>query len=129
MSQNKTTTSIVDIYAPRRAPASDRANRAQKYGSTSTIGPRQVSIIADIHDMVSSGERATVDVLRFFHGRTAIDGASFVALRMRGLVSGRSNNLKLTPSGLEVARNVQNSVVSPGLGLVAVNVATRKKNR
>ena len=48
---------------------------------------------------------------------------------MRGLVSGRSNNLKLTASGLEVARNVVNSVVSPGLGLVAVNVSQKKKNR
>lgn len=124
MSQNKTT-NIVDLYAPRK----DRANRGQKYGSMSTIGPRQVSILSDIHDMVSSGERATTDVLRFFHGRSAIDGTSFVALRMRGLVSGRSNNLKLTASGLEVARNVVNSVVSPGLGLVAVNVSQKKKNR
>lgn len=124
MSQNKTT-NIVDLYAPRK----DRANRGQKYGSMSTIGPRQVSILSDIHDMVSSGERATTDVLRFFHGRSVIDGASFVALRMRGLVSGRSNNLKLTASGLEVARNVVNSVVSPGLGLVAVNVSQKKKNR
>ena len=125
MSQNKTT-NIVDLYAPRK---NDRANRGQKYGSMSTIGPRQVSILSDIHDMVSSGERATTDVLRFFHGRSVIDGASFVALRMRGLVSGRSNNLKLTASGLEVARNVVNSVVSPGLGLVAVNVSQKKKNR
>ena len=125
MSQNKTI-NIVDEYAP---PRKDRANRGQKYGSMSTIGPRQVSMIADIHDMVSNGERATTDVLRFFHGRSAIDGASFVALRMRGLVSGRANNLKLTASGLEVARNVANSVVSPGLGLVAVNVSQKKKNR
>ena len=124
MSQNKTT-NIVDLYAPRK----DRANRGQKYGSMSTIGPRQVSMIADIYDMVSSGERATTDVLRFFHGRSTIDGASFVALRMRGLVSGRADNLKLTASGLEVARNVVNSVVSPGLGLVAVNVSQKKKNR
>ena len=125
MSQNKTI-NIVDEYAPRKK---DRANRGQKDGSMSTIGPRQVSMIADIHDMVSNGERATTDVLRFFHGRSAIDGASFVALRMRGLVSGRANNLKLTASGLEVARNVANSVVSPGLGLVAVNVSQKKKNR
>jgi hypothetical protein len=125
MSQNKTT-NIVDIYAPLKK---DRANRGQKYGSMSTIGPRQVSILSDIHDMVSSGERATTDVLRFFHGRAAIDGVSFAALRMRGLVSGRANNLKLTASGMEVARNVLNSVVSPGLGLVAVNVPTRKKIR
>ena len=124
MSQNKTT-NIVDLYAPRK----DRANRGQKYGSMSTIGPRQVSMIADIYDMVSSGERATTAVLRFFHGRSAIDGASFVALRMRGLVSGRADNLKLTASGLEVARNVNKSVVAPGLGLVAVNVSQKKKNR
>lgn len=103
--------------------------RAQKYGSKSTIGPRQVSMIADIHDMVSNGERATTDTLRFFHGRSAIDGGSFVALRMRGLVSGRANNLKLTAQGLEIARNVINSVVSPGLGLVAVTVSQKKKNR
>jgi hypothetical protein len=125
MSQKNKTTNIVDIYAPRK----DRANRRQKYGSMSTIGPRQVSILSDIHDMVTGGERATTDALRFFHGSAAINGASFVALRMRGLVSGRADNLKLTASGLEVARNVLNSVVSPGLGLVAVNVPTRKKIR
>ena len=125
MSQNKTT-NIVDVYAPRK---NDRANRGQKYGSMSTIGPRQVSMIADIHDMVSNGERATTEVLRYFHGKSAVDGVSFTALRMRGLVSGRANNLKLTPQGLEIARNVMNSTVAAGLGLVAVGVSEKKKKR
>lgn len=124
MSQNKTT-NIVDLYAPRK----DRANRGQKYGSMSTIGPRQVSMIADIHDMVSNGERATTEALRFFHGKQAVDGVSFTALRMRGLVSGRANNLKLTAQGLEIARNVMNSTVAAGLGLVAVGVSEKKKKR
>jgi len=96
MSQNKTT-NIVDIYAPLKKV---RADRGQKYGFMSTVSALQVSILSDIHDMVSSGERATTDTLRLFHGSTAIDGGSFVELRMRGLVSGRANNLKLTTTGL-----------------------------
>ena len=100
--------------------------RAQNYGSASTIGPRQVSILSDIYDMTSSGERATLDALRFFHPAYAINGNSFLSLRARKLVKGNRNNLQLTPAGLEIARCVQHTVIPMGLGLVAVNVAEKR---
>lgn len=100
--------------------------RSQNYGSNTTIGPRQVSMIADIYDMVSSGERATLDALRFFHGSQAVDGNSFRALRARKLVKGRGDNLQLTMAGHAIARSVQHTVIPAGLGLVAVGAPVKR---
>lgn len=100
--------------------------RSQNYGSTTTIGPRQVSMIADIYDMVSNGERATVDALRFFHGSQAVDGNSLRALRARKLVKGHPSNLQLTMAGHAIARSVQHTIVPAGLGLVAVGTPVKR---
>ena len=94
----------------------------QNYGSTTTIGPRQVSMIVDIYDMTSGGETATVDALRFFHGSAAVNCNSFLALRARKLVKGSARNLQLTPAGLQIAHSAMNSSVAAGLGVVAVGV-------
>jgi hypothetical protein len=103
----------------------NRVISKQNYGSSTTIGPRQVSMLVDIYDMTSSGERATLDVLRFFHGR-AINGNSFEALRQRKLVKGSANNLQLTPTGLQIAHSAMNSTVAAGLGVVAVGVREKR---
>lgn len=83
-------------------------------------------MLVDIYDMTSSGERATLDVLRFFHGSAAVNGNSFEALRQRKLVKGSANNLQLTPSGLQIAHSAMNSTVAAGLGVVAVGVRAKR---
>lgn len=106
--------------------ANNRNLSGNNYGSNTTIGARQVSMIADIYDMTSSGERATIDALRFFHGSKAVCGNSFEALRARKLVRGPKNNLQLTAAGLAVARDVCRSTVAAGLGLVAVGMPAKR---
>lgn len=99
----------------------------QNYGSTSTIGPRQVAIIYDIFVMNQNGMNATLDTLALRHPRTALDGDSFFALRARRLVKGAGRGWTLTPAGLEVARLVNRSTAAPGLGFVAIGMPTKRK--
>lgn len=101
--------------------------RKQNYGSTSTIGARQVSIIADIGAMNAAGLRVSLETLSLHHPHHALNGDSFMALRARRLVKGNRYSLELTPAGQEVFRLVRKSTVAPGLGLVAIGMPTKRK--
>lgn len=100
--------------------------RRQNYGSTSTIGARQVSILADIGTMNAAGLRVSLDTLALRHPAHALNGDSFVALRARRLVKGNRYSLQLTPAGQEVFRLVSKSTVAAGLGLVAIGMPSKR---
>lgn len=100
--------------------------RKQNYGSTSTIGARQVAIIADIGKVNAAGLRANFDMLSMHHPDHALNGDSFFALRARKLVKGNRYSLQLTPAGQEVFRLVSKSTVAAGLGLVAVGMPSKR---
>lgn len=100
--------------------------RRQNYGSTSTIGARQVSILADIGAMNAAGLRVSLDTLSMRHPHHALNGDSFFALRARKLVKGNRYSLQLTPAGQEVFRLVSKSTVAPGLGLVAIGMPCKR---
>ena len=100
--------------------------RKQNYGSTSTIGARQVSILADIGAMNAAGLRVSLDTLSLRHPDHALNGDSFFALRARKLVKGNRYSLQLTAAGQEVFRLVSKSTVAPGLGLVAVGMPSKR---
>jgi hypothetical protein len=101
--------------------------RKQNYGSTSTIGARQVSILADIGAMNAAGMRVSLDTLSLRHPHHALNGDSFFALRARRLVKGNRYSLELTAAGQEVYRLVSRSTVAAGLGLVAIGMPVKRK--
>lgn len=92
---------------------------AQTYGSGTTIGPRQVSIIADIYLAHQMGLRANVEALAIRHPGAYFESA-IRKLRARKLVKGHRSNLRLTPAAMNVGRNVDRSALVAGLGLVAI---------
>ncbi len=100
--------------------------RRQNYGSTSTIGARQVSILADIGAMNAAGMRVSLDTLSLRHPSHALNGDSFFALRARKLVKGNRYSLQLTPAGQEVFRLVSKCTVPAGLGLVAIGMPVKR---
>lgn len=121
---NKREETMSNVNAAARRKKIEQLAR-QNYGSTSTCGPRQVAVIADIAFALQNGLRPSVDLLRLRH---PLQGNSTVidSLRARRLITGHPNNLKLTPAGLEIARSALRCTVAPGMGLVAIGAPSKR---
>jgi hypothetical protein len=115
MSQNATTARRKKIETLAR----------QNYGSTTTCGPRQVAVIADIAFALQNGLRPSVDLLAMRHPLNARPGI-LDSLRARQLVKGHPNNLQLTAAGLEIARCALRCTLAPGMGLVATGAPSKR---
>lgn len=101
---------------------------AQNYGSTSTIGPRQVSILYTIFVFAQAGIPCSVEGVKKTHPSVcsrSIESA-FFTLRARRLITGKGRGWTLTGKGEEVARLVSKSNVAAGLGLVAIGMPTKR---
>lgn len=105
-----------------------KALAQQSYNPEKTIGPRQTAVISDMLKMNIENIRCTEKELAKNHPASSI-GTVLFTLRLRGLIKhnpGRGRAYQLTAAGFQIAMSVHNSVIQPGLGVVAVGVRHKK---
>jgi hypothetical protein len=100
----------------------------QNYGSTSTIGPRQVSVIYDIFIANKNGANCSVENLKKRHPTSTIESVIMVLLGRKLIkrAGGRGRCYEVTARGFDVAMMVDRSSIAKGLGFVATNMPVKK---
>ena len=96
----------------------------QNYGSTRTIGARQVSVIYDIFMANKNGANCSVQSLKDRHPVSSIESVIIVLLGRKLIkrAGGRGRCYAVTTKGFEIGMLVNRSNLAPGLGFVATNV-------
>lgn len=123
---------MTKISAKKQARIDDLL-ASENYGSRSTPGPRQVSILISL--LTLSGGRGTVGLTDLIQhqgfdknpSRKACVKVSLACLRARRLVSVNGDRLRLTVTGLKAAELASRSArsVEAGVGLVLTGLQIR----
>jgi hypothetical protein len=115
---------ITNAQARRRRNKKAKQYAEQNYGSTRTIGPRQVSVIYDIFTANKNGANCSVQNLKGRHPACTIESVLVILLGRKLIkrTGGRGRCYEVTARGFEIAMLVHRSNIPKGLGFVATNV-------